>query len=243
MIAGDDISDKAPERRERGQLAGLTTQLGDNALAIIGVVTSIAGFVGLLASGQLRDFVKIYPYPICISLIIVLLAFLVSLNYARTVRRQRNRLQAAVRRPREPQPSAHDVRLFAEVLADLPLDGPVIAWLRRTDVSALDPANVPADVLTALERTTGRLNGRPVGFDNNAVGRALALFLAVVEDYRIGLESWTLMLHSANQLDHGQGTPPGGTGPVADRLAGSHGRLLSAYDSFVVTAHEHGLDI
>ena len=179
--ASGDTSGRIPKRRQDGQLSRLAAQLGNNVLAIVGVVTSIAGFVGLVASKQLRNFVEAYSYPTCISLIVVLLAFLVSLNYAQTVRRQRNQLQAAADRLREPRPSAHDIRLFAEVLAELPLDGPVITWLRRTNTVALGPANVPADVLTALERTVRRLERRPVGFDDDMVARALADFIATVE--------------------------------------------------------------
>ena len=172
--ASGETSGRTPEQRQDGQFSRLTAQVGNNALAIVGVVTSIAEFAGLVASAQLRDFVRTYPYPICISLIVVLLVLLVSLNYVQIMRRQRDELRAAAQRSREPRPSAHDTRLFTEVLTDLPFDGPVITWLRRMDAAALGPANVPADVLTALERTSRRLEGRPVGFDDDLVeiGRA-----------------------------------------------------------------------
>jgi hypothetical protein len=235
-------------RRESGQLetrqlAALTTQLGDNALAIIGVITTIAGFAGLVTSGQLRKFVHNYSYPICIALIIALLALLVSLNYAQTVRRQRNRLRAAAHRPREPRPSPHDVRLFAAALADLPLDGLVVGWLRRTQAATLSPTGVPADVLTALDRTETRLTGHPVGFDDPAVARALAEFHAAVGSYRAGIESWTLVHHNAAQPGAPQSLLDNGVNPVGGGLAADHARLLAAYDSLLMTAHERGLDI
>ncbi len=240
---GGGTSGRARKRHQDGQLARLIAQLGDNTLAIVGVVTSIAEFVGLVTSGQLRKFVKIYPYPICIALIVVLLAFLVSLNYAQTVRRQRSQLQAAAQQPREPRPSAHDVRLFAEALADLPLDGPVITWLRRVDAVTLDPADFPADVLTALERTVGRLERRPVGFDNDLVARALADFIAAVEGYRVNLESWTLVWQNPALAGATGGLLPVGPDPVTGDLAHSQQRLLRAYDSFILTAHKRGMDV
>jgi hypothetical protein len=88
-----DTADKALKRRQSSQLAMLTTRLGDNALAIIGAVTSAAGFIGLVTSEQVRKLVGLYPYPLYIFLITTLLALLMSLNYARTVRSQRNRLR------------------------------------------------------------------------------------------------------------------------------------------------------
>ncbi len=204
---------------------------------------AFAGFVGLVASKQLRNFVEAYSYPTCISLIVVLLAFLVSLNYAQTVRRQRNQLQAAADRLREPRPSAHDIRLFAEVLAELPLDGPVITWLRRTNTVALGPANVPADVLTALERTVRRLERRPVGFDDDMVARALADFIAAVDNYRINLESWTLVLQKATPANAVGRVLSNDTDPITGVLADSQQQLPRAYDSFIVTAHKRGMDV
>jgi hypothetical protein len=238
--AGGGTSGRTRKRHKDGQLARVTVQLGDNALAIVGVVSSVAGFVGLVTSGQLRKFVKIYPYPICIALIIVLLALLVSLNYAQTVRRQRSQLQDAAQRPGEPRPSGHDVRFFAEVLADLPLDGPVITWLRRVDPGTLKLPDFPADVLTALDRTVGRLERRPVGFDDDLVARALADFIATVEDYRANLERWTLVWQDL-ALAGASGGLLLGPDSVAGGLADSQQRLLRAYDSFVVTAHKRGL--
>lgn len=248
-VAGG-ISGRVGQRHRGGQVARLIAQVGDNTLAIVGVVSSIAGFVGLVTSGQLRTFVKLYPYPICIALIITLLALLISLNYAQTVRRQRSQLQAAAQSPAEPRPSAHDVRLFAEALADLPLDGPVITWLRRAEAAALDPADFPADVLTALDRTVGRLERRPVGFDDELVAQALAGFLAAVEDYRVNLESWTLAGHNTALAGHDvaraaatAGPRPTGPDPVTGALADSQQRLLRAYDSFILTAHKRGMDV
>jgi hypothetical protein len=240
---GGGISGQIRKRRQDGQIPRLIAQLGNNALAIVGVVISIAEFAGLLTSGQLKRFVKAYPYPICIALIFVLLALLVSLNYAQTVRRQRSQLQAAAQQPSTLRPSAHDVRLFGETLADLPLDGPVITWLRRVDAIALDPGNFPADVLTALERTVGRLRRRPVGFDDDLVARALADFIAAIEDYRVSLEGWTLVWQNPALAGATGGLPPVGFDPVTGDLADSQQRLLRAYDSFILTAHRRGMDV
>jgi hypothetical protein len=241
--ASGETSGRTPEQRQDGQFSRLTAQVGNNALAIVGVVTSIAEFAGLVASAQLRDFVRTYPYPICISLIVVLLALLVSLNYVQIMRRQRDELRAAAQRSREPRPSAHDTRLFTEVLTDLPFDGPVITWLRRMDAAALGPANVPADVLTALERTSRRLEGRPVGFDDDLVARALARFLAAIEDYRVNLENWTLALLGTALTSAAGGVRSTGTEPITGVFGDSQQRLLQAYDFFIVTGHEHGLDV
>lgn len=233
----------ARERDQGDHLARLIAQLGNNALVIVAVVTSIAEFVVLVTSVQLRKFVKIYPYPICIALIVVIFALLVSLNYAQTVRRQRNHLQAAAQQPREPRPSAHDVRLFAEALADLPLDGPVITWLRRIDAVALDPADFPADVLTALERTIRRLERRPVGFDDVLVARTLADFIAAVGDYRVNLERWTLVWQNPALAGAAGGQLSVGPDPITGDLADSQQRLLRTYDSLILTAHKRGLDV
>jgi hypothetical protein len=236
---GGDTSILLRERHQDGQLTRLIAQLGNYALAIVGGVTSIAELVGLVTSSQLRKFVNEYPYCICITLIFTVFALLMSLNYAQTVRRQ---LQAA-RPPRELHPSAHDVRLFAETLADLPLDGPVISWLKRVDVMTLDPADFPADVLTALERTVGRLARRPVGFDDDLVAQVLADFLVAVEGYRASLESWTLVRLNLTLAGAAGGLPPVGGDAATVEVADFQARLLRAYDSFILVAHKRGLDV
>jgi hypothetical protein len=241
--ASGDTIDRIPKRRQDGQVSRLVAQLGNNLLAIVGVVSSIAGFVSLVASKQLRSFVKIYSYPICVSLIIVALALLVTLDYVQTVRRQRNQLQAAADRLRELRPSAHDIRLFTEILAELPLDGPVITWLRQTNAAALGLADVPADVLTALDRTVRRLERRPVGFDDDRVARALADFVSAVGNYRMNLETWTLMLQNVAPANAVDPLLSNDTDPITGVLADSQHQLLQAYDSFIMTAHKRGIDI
>jgi len=240
---GGDTTSRLRKRHHDGQLTRLIAPLGNYALAIAGGVTSIAEFVGLVTSSQLRKFVNEYPYPICITLIFTLFALLMSLNYAQTVRRQRNQLQAAEQPPGEPHPSAHDMRLFAETLADLPLDGAVITWLRRVDVMTLDPADFPADVLSALDRTVGRLGRRPVGFDDDLVAQALADFLVAVEGYRASVDSWTLVRLNLTLAGAAGAHPPAGQDPATDEVADFQERLLRAFDSFILVAHKRGLDV
>jgi hypothetical protein len=234
---------RIPKRRNDNRWARLASQAGNHVLAIVAAVTSIAEFVGLVVSKQLRNFVATYPYPICISLIIALLAFLVTLNYAQAVRKQRDQFEIAADQHSQPRPSAHDMRLFVEVLAELPLDGPVITWLRRANMVVVGPAGVPADVLTALERTVRCLEKRPVGFDDDTVARALANFVAAIDNYRTNLEIWTLALHSASPSDVAGRLLSDDTDPMTGVLGCSQRQLLQAYDSFIVTAHQRGMDV
>ena len=62
-----------------------------------------------------------------------------------------------------------------EVLNDIPPDGKVISWLKRTNVAGLDVADFPADVLSALERVVARPRLQPVGFDDQGVAAASGL--------------------------------------------------------------------
>ena len=85
------------------------------------------------------------------------------------------RLKNAVNRHGRSQPSVHDVGCYAEVLNDIPPDGKVISWLKRTNVAGLDVADFPADVLSALERVVARPRLQPVGFDDQGVAAASGL--------------------------------------------------------------------
>jgi hypothetical protein len=75
------------------------------------------------------------------------------------------------------------------------------------------------------------------------VARALADFIAAVEDYRVNLESWTLVWQNPALADATGGLLPVGPDPVTGDLADSQQRLLRAYDSFILAAHKRGMDV
>ena len=95
-------------------------------------------------------------------------------------------------------------------------------------MAELDVVDFPADVLTALERTAERPRLRPVGFDDPEVAAAFH-----------ALTPW-VSLPSVTRLSSGRWPRPDQARQAA--LESCNQRLLHAYDDFIVTAHEHGLD-
>lgn len=237
-----DLADPSAEQRHRGRLSKLPAQAAKNVLAITGGATSITGFISLITAQSFKHLIKAYPYAIYAARIITLLALLVTLNYVQILRRERARARIAAQRSMDRRASTHDLQFFEEMCTDLPLDGPVIRWLRRTTPADLMPTEVPADVLTALERTARRARLRPVGFDDGSVARALAEFLDAIEEYRSAVESWTLLLHNAAVRQTAAGVSAADIDPTASAIADSHNRLIRAYDSFIVTGHAGGMD-
>jgi len=201
--------------------------LGRYMLAIIGAVVTISSFVALITASAAREFVKTHPYPIYIAFIVTLVMLLAALNYAYVVRGKNVYLTSIVAQSARPRVTAHDVRYYSEVLSDIPVNGPVITWLKKAEMAELDVVDLPADVLTALERTADRPRLRPVGFDDPEVAAAFHALTAGITAFCGSVEQWTLAA-----------SRPG----AAATLESCHKRLLHAYDEFIVTAHEHELD-
>jgi hypothetical protein len=205
----------------------MNSLLGRYVLAIIGATVTISGFVALITASAAREFVKAHPYPIYIAFIATLVMLLAVLNYVSVLRSKYADLASMVDQSIRSRVTAHDVRYFSEVLRDIPANGPVITWLKEAEMAELDVVDVPADVLTALERTADLPRLRPIGFDDPEVAAA---FHALTEDiiaFRGLVEQWTLAASRSR---------------ISAALEGCHQRLLHAYDEFIVTAHEHGLD-
>jgi hypothetical protein len=205
----------------------MSALLGKYILAIIGAVVTISGFVALITASAAREFVKTHPYPIYIAFIVTLVMLLAVLNYASTLRGKNAYLASVVDQSARPRVTAHDVRYYSEVLSDIPVNGPAITWLKETEMTEVDVADVPADVLTALERMADRPRLRPVGFDDPEVAAAFYALTVAITAFRGSVEQWTLAT-----------SRPG----MAVALEERHQRLLHAYDEFIVTAHERGLD-
>ena len=233
------------DRRGHGGLEPVAAVLAKYALSVIGGVVTIAGFVALVTAQSARTFVKEHPYPIYFGLILAVLIILTTLNYAHSLRQTNARLANAAARSKSLPPSAHDVSFYAEVLSDVPIGGHIIAWLRRAKIAELSVTDIPADVLSALEKTAERPRMRPVGFDDQETAAALRTFTLAITEFCAAVERWTLVHHNARWL--------GATGGLSDvetedhnaatsMLAASHGKLIQAYDAFVVTAHGHGID-
>ena len=201
--------------------------LGRYALAIIGAAVTISGFVALITAGAAREFVKTHPYPIYIAFIVTLVMLLASLNYASALKGKNAYLASVRHQSARPRASAYNMHYYSEVLCDIPIDGPVIVWLKETEMTELDVGDVPADVLSALDRTADRPRLRPVGFDDPEVADAFGALTAGITAFRSAVERWTLAA---------------GRPEMAAALAECHRRLLHVYDDFVVSAHEHGLD-
>jgi hypothetical protein len=205
----------------------MSALLGRYMLAIIGAAVTISGFVALITASAAREFVKTHPYPIYIAFIVTLVMLLATLNYVSALRGKNAHLTSVVAQSARPKVTGHDVRYYSEMLSDIPVNGPVITWLKEAEVAELDVVDVPADVLTALERTADRPRLQPVGFDDPKVAAAFHALTAAIAAFRCSVEQWTLAA-----------SRPG----AAVELKACHQRLLHAYDEFIVTAHKHGLD-
>ena len=170
----------------------MSALLGRYMLAIIGAAVTISGFVALITASAAREFVKTHPYPIYIAFIVTLVMLLAVLNYVSTLRGKNAYLTSVVDQSARPRVTVHDVRYYSEVLSDIPVNGPVITWLKEAEMAELDVVDVPADVLTALERTADRPRLRPVGFDDPEVAAAFHALTAGITAFRGSVEQWTL---------------------------------------------------
>jgi hypothetical protein len=201
-------------------------------MSVIGVALSISGFVALVTTQSVRAWVKNHPYPIYLALIVALLVVAGTLDYAYNMRK-RIRL-----------PSDHDRKLCATTLERLPVNGPVIAWLKHTKVTEASVSDFPADVLGALEKTIEFSRTLPVGFDDAQLARSFESLIKASTSFCHSVDSWTFAAHS-QRLKKIMAPPPGDASMEEGTTALTHRQheLVKAYDHFIRTAHARGIDI
>lgn len=191
-------------------------------MSLVGAAVSISGFVALLAASSVKAWVRSHPYLIYFALIVVILLLAGTLDYAFNMRK------------RLVQPTNHDTKLYAAVLSALAADGPVIGWLKRTDLTAARVTDFPADVLAALEKADEYARTRPVGFDNQRLAASFGTLAAAITSFCNAVDHWTIAARVS-----GDGTAERATSAA---LSNSHKGLVRAYDEFVRAAHASGID-
>ena len=148
-------------RRPRHPLASVNSVvalLANYALAFVGAVVAMAGFVALVTAKSVKAFVKDHPYPLYIALVIAVLTISATLNYVRFLRRENARLTCLASRE---SPTSNDVRYFAGLMVDLPIDGAVMTWLKRTgSMSYASPTFRRTFSPPWTERFSGPASGR-----------------------------------------------------------------------------------
>jgi hypothetical protein len=242
-MRGKSMSRANGENRQwRDGLTAMAVLFAKYILAIISGIVTITGFIPLVAENPARTFIKEHPYPIYIVLIITALILLAALNYVRILRREIAQMQATEERTGAPHASAHDLQFFADVLSDVPTDGHVITWLKRANMTRLSPADFPADVLSALDKTAARPRMAAIGFDDQSVANALYAFLTAIDDFRATVEGWTLIYHNTRWQGASANTESKTGDSANEMLVASHRKLIHAYDAFIVMAHAHGID-
>lgn len=190
-------------------------------MSAIGAVVSISGFIALVTAQSMRAWVKSHPFPIYLALIVAVLVIAGTLDYAYNLRKQLN------------LPSAHDKKFYITALERLPANGAVIGWLKRTKITETSVADLPADVLGALDKTVEFSRSQPVGFDDNRIAGSFESLTQAITIFCQSVDRWTL---AANTVD-------GNVAHETASLARHHRELVEAYDRFIRTAHARGIDI
>jgi hypothetical protein len=214
-------------RRFGGKMRGVTLESAialpvKYVMSLVGAAVSIGGFVALVAADSVKDWVRSHPYPIYFALIVAVLIVAGTLDYAYNLRK------------RLAQPTDHDMKLYAAALSELPVDGAVIGWLKRADMTTAGVTDFPADVLAALEKAVENARTRPVGFDDSRLATSFKTLTSALTCFCDAVDDWTIAAH-ANGGSAGKTT-------TATALRDSHEGLVGAYDMFVRTAHASGID-
>jgi hypothetical protein len=191
-------------------------------VSLVGTVVSIGGFVALVAAGSVKAWVRGHPDLIYSALIVAILLLAGTLDYAYNLRK------------RLVQPTDHDMRLYAATLSALPADGAVIRWLKRTDLTTARVTDFPADVLAALEKVAEHARARPVGFDNPRLAASFDTLATAIMGFCSAVEHWTIAAHANGDCADEPATATG--------LGISRQGLVQAYDRFVRTAHDSGIN-
>lgn len=207
-------------------------------MSLIGAVLSISGFVALVTAHSVKVWVKNHPYPIYLALIVAVLIIAGTLDYAYNLRK---RITA---------PSGHDMMLYVAAVASIPPNGPVIGWLKRTEMTEASIADFPADVLGALERTIEFSRAQSVGFDDTQIAGSFESLTGAITGFCQSVDRWTFAAHTRHFRSAKTLRPPvapTATGASLEEemavLTRRHHDLVQAYDKFIRTAHARGIDI
>lgn len=195
---------------------------GRYVVSLVGTVVSIGGFVALAAASSVKAWVTGHPDLIYSALIVAILLLAGTIDYAYNLRK------------RIVQPTDHDTKLYAATLSALPADGAVIYWLKRTDLTTARVTDFPADVLAALEKVAEYARTRSVGFDNPRLAASFDTLASAITGFCSEVEQWTIAAHANG--DYADGTT------TATGLGISRQGLVQAYDGFVRTAHDSGIN-
>lgn len=162
-------------------------------------------------------------------------------------------------------PSDHDKKLYATALERLPQNGTVISWLKRTEMTRVSVADFPSDVLGALEQTVEFSDIQSAGFDDPRIAGSFESLTEAITSFCQSVDHWTLAANASQTRP--MAAPPSGTSlsgthrsglarpPVSPptieatveeettALTRCHQDLVRAYDRFIRTAHDRGIDI
>jgi hypothetical protein len=218
------------------------TGLASRINALIGAVVTIAAFIALITSETLKTWVKHYSYWVAVALVIVLLALWLLTEYAISLRRRliSNAIPAADK-PLDSQtatrPSAHDSRLYSEILTDLPPDGMVMSWLKNDFVAKyMSVGNVDS-----LDQVIRQLRLKPIGFDDpqlheitNELIQALSEFSeTVTQYYQLTPTQDLLSLSGLSEKSYQE---------ALWAINNTRESIIISYNLFFRVAHEQGLD-
>jgi hypothetical protein len=222
MIRRPCYADGSEEEVRGTSLESVMALPAKYVMSLVGAAVSVGGFVALVTTDSVKAWVRSHPYPIYLALIVAILIVAGTLDYAYNLRK------------RLVQPTDHDTKLYAATLSTLPVDGAVVGWLKRADMTAAKVTDFPADVLAALERTAEYARTRPVGFDNPQLATSFETLASAITGFCTAVEHWTIAALANTGSTDGTTT--------ATALRNSHQGLVRAYDGFVRTAHASGID-
>ena len=204
--------------------------MAKNLLAIVGAIVTIVAFVALLASNPVRMWVKGHPYPIFIVLVVAILALMVTLNYALSVRR---RIVPLVKI------SQHDRMLYQQFVDRMPVDGTILEWLKNNFTAKAQPSGL----FGQLEDTASKLNLATIGFDNEVVERDFKVLKTAIGKFcrEVKAYSWEPNLNwiaVRPELLDDTSDGPSATSVIEE----ARNSLVEAYDEFLATCHNYGVD-
>ena len=152
----------------------MVNRIGNRLYAVIGLIGAVITIVPWALSNTVRVWVRDHSNWLYGALVLVVLAVVIILGYARDLKRENKELKASGKRP-----SRNDVNMLRGIMAQIPKDGATMTWLK----TGFLVKSIPSASMDAVDQICQSLSMNPLEFDNWQVNDAYENFRVALEDF------------------------------------------------------------
>lgn len=220
---------------EMGIIRKQLQQIVSNILAVAGVIVTVVTLIVMLTSEGFRNWVRHNSYWVFGGFVAAVVVILVLLNFMQAKYAELRRLRSSdtVRR------ADQDKRAMAVFLARIPPAGVFVTWIKK----GFNPSSVPLEKLEALNQLRQYLRSDPASFDDAQVAAGYLALTAAADAFSEKLQRWTsLEAGNVQRIIPVEWKQNEKYDRAFAEIQDARNDLVVAYDAFLRTCHERGIE-